>query len=134
MFEIKPAGRFVKHNDLPVTHNGRRNRYSLFLSTGKRKRVPVFVCQQIKLLKDFIHNSLILIVHAQKDFICHTFCKELMAGILHYHIAVLEPSFPIKGFSVNLQNSTFLFQSANAAGQSRFPRTVQTDNGNRISF
>ena len=82
MFEIKPAGRFVKHNDLPVTHNGRRNRYSLFLSTGKRKRVPVFVCQQIKLLKDFIHNSLILIVHAQKDFICHTFCKELMEKTL----------------------------------------------------
>ena len=56
-----------------------------------------------------------------------------MAGILHHHIAMFEPGFPIKGFSINLQNATFLFKSANTAGQSRFPRTVQTDNGNRFS-
>ena len=48
MFEIKPAGWFVKHNDLPVTHNGRCDRYPLFLPAGKRKRVPVFIFQQIK--------------------------------------------------------------------------------------
>ena len=75
MFEIKSAGWFVKHNDLPVTHNGRCDRYSLLLPAGKRKRVPVFIFQQIKLFKDLLHNSLIFIVHAQKDFICHAFSK-----------------------------------------------------------
>ena len=75
MFEIKPAGWFVKHNDLPVTHNGRCDRYPLFLPAGKRKRVPVFIFQQIKLFKDFICNSFILVVHAQKHFIHHAFGK-----------------------------------------------------------
>ena len=29
-----------------------------------------------------------------------------MAGILHYHVAMFEPGFPIKGFPVNLQKAT----------------------------
>ena len=56
-----------------------------------------------------------------------------MAGILHYHVTMFEPGFPIKGFPVNLQKATLLFQSANTAGQSRFSSAIQADNGNRFS-
>ena len=130
---VKAARRLVEEQYRALCRHCRRDSEPLLLPAGKGCRMALQKLCQVKTAQDLLCGGFVLARCADEHLVKHALGKELVSGVLHDHVAAVQPVSGPQCCAVDRDGSAAFFESAEAAGKCRFARAVMADDADNAA-